>query len=72
MGLYCNGAINDKSDLDWERASVAHCKAAGDDPKIKPDLFMIGSWSDYPTHVLPEDQPGTQTHIGIQLMKMFP
>lgn len=72
VGMYCNGLLSSNSDLTWDRDSVANCKAAGDDPKIAPDLYMIGTWSPYPTKIFPEDKPGTLTHIGKELMGMFP
>jgi hypothetical protein len=71
VGMFCNGRPTSTSDLTWDRDSVANCKAAGEDPKIAPDLYMIGTWSPYPTKIFPEDNPGTLTHIGKQLMKMF-
>lgn len=71
VGLYCDGKLTSKSDAQWDKDSVANCKAAGNDPKIAPDMFMIGSWSPLPTHVLPEDQEGTLTHISKQLMNLF-
>ncbi len=72
VGMYCNGLLTSKSDAAWDRDSVNNCKAAGSDPKISPDLFMIGTWSPYPTKVFPEDQPGTLTHIAKELMAAFP
>ena len=72
VGMYCNGRPSSNSDASWDRDSVADCKAAGNDPKIAPDLFMIGTWSPYPTKIFPEDQPGTLTHIAKELMGRFP
>ena len=70
VGLYCDGRLSSRSDLEWDRDSVANCRAAAADPRIAPDMFMIGSWSSYPTRFLPEDQPGTLTHIGKELVTM--
>lgn len=72
VGMYCNGLLTSKSDLAWDRDSVNNCEAAGEDAKIAPDLFMIGTWSPWPTKVFPEDKAGTLTHIGKELMGMFP
>lgn len=72
VGMFCNGLLTSNTDLTWDRDSVNNCKAAGTDPMIAPDLYMIGSWSAYPTRVFPEDQPGTLTHIGKEVMALFP
>ena len=72
VGMYCNGLLSSKSDLTWDRDSVNNCKIAGHDAKIAPDLFMIGTWSPYPTKIFPENEAGTLTHIGKELMTMFP
>jgi hypothetical protein len=72
IGMYCNGLLSSNSDMAWDRDSVNNCKAAGQDLRIAPDLFMIGTWSPYPTKIFPEDKPGTLTHIGKQLMAASP
>jgi hypothetical protein len=72
VGMYCDGLLTSNSDLVWERDAVNNCKAVGNDPKIAPDLYMIGTWSPYPTKIFPEDKPGTLTHIGKELMTLLP
>lgn len=72
VGLYCDGNLDSNTTVKWDRDSVNNCKTANGDAKIAPDMFMIGSWSQYPTTILPENEPGTLTHIGKQLMTLFP
>lgn len=72
VGMFCNGRLTSDSDLTWDNDSVKNCQTAGNDAKIAPDLYMIGTWSPYPTKVFPEDMPGTLTHIGKELMALFP
>ena len=65
-GLYVNGSAVDKSDLEWTNHAIERYGLVTNDPTIKPDNILIGSWMRYPTRYLPETQPGTLTSVVVQ------
>jgi hypothetical protein len=66
-GDYINGsACCDKTDLQWTQHAIERYALVTDDPTIKPDNYIIGTWMPHPTRYLPETQPGTLTSIVVQ------
>jgi hypothetical protein len=65
-GMYVNGSAVDKSDLQWTSHAIERYGLVTNDPAIKPDNIIIGSWMRYPTRYLPETQPGTLTSVVVQ------
>jgi hypothetical protein len=66
FGVIVNGSGVDKSDLEWTRHAIERYGLVTNDPAIKPDNVIIGSWMRYPTRFLPETQPGTLTSVVVQ------
>jgi hypothetical protein len=65
-GAYVNGSAVDKNDLEWTNHAIERYGLVTNDPAIKPDSILIGSWMRYPTRYLPETQPGTLTSVVVQ------
>jgi hypothetical protein len=66
-GMYINGsACCDKTDLQWTQHAIERYGLVTNDPAIKPDNYLIGSWMPHPTRYLPETQPGSLTSIVVQ------
>jgi hypothetical protein len=55
-----------KNDLDWTSTAIGRYGLVTNDPAIKPDNIIFGTWTRYPTRYLPETQPGTFTSVVVQ------
>jgi len=65
-GVIFDGSGIDKSDAAWTNHAVERFRTVTHDPAIAPDEAIFQSWNDYPTHFLPETQPGTLTWVVAQ------
>jgi len=66
FGVIFDGSGIDKSDQAWTKHAVERFRTVTGDPAIAPDDYVFQSWNDYPTHFLPEGQPGTLTWVVTQ------
>lgn len=66
-GAYINGSpCCDKTDLQWTQHAIERYGLVTNDPAIKPDNYIFGTWMPHPSRYLPETQPGTLTSVIVQ------
>jgi hypothetical protein len=58
------------SDREWTESAQQHIKQVEVEMGIRPDAAIFQTWVQYPTHLLPEDQPGTLTNVVLSYLKI--
>ena len=58
-----NGNLDDETSLAWTRHAEEKFAAVEGDPSLVPDQAVLQTWMAYPTHMLPETEPGTMTWL---------
>lgn len=66
FGIVIDGSAIDKSDAAWTNHAIERYELVTRNPAMVPDQVTIGSWNSFPTHFLPENQPGTLTNVLLQ------
>jgi hypothetical protein len=51
------------SDMGWTDSAQQHVRQVESELKIEPDAAIFQTWVQYPTHLLPENRPGTLTNV---------
>jgi len=72
LGIIYNASKYAHSDLSWTRSAVRHFITIEDVLGIHPTAAIFQSWVPYPTHMLPEWQPGTLTNVAFQYLHPAP
>ena len=67
--IYDADRFSNNSDESWSRNTVAHFAKVESDLGIHPDQAVLESWVRYPSHMLPETQPGTFTNVVYQYVQ---
>jgi hypothetical protein len=67
--FYDADASHNKSEQNWSRNTISHFAKVETENGVRPDHAAIGTWIKYPTHVLPENQPGTLTNVVLQYIQ---
>jgi hypothetical protein len=63
LGIIYNGTGADDSDSAWIDHATRNYIAVEDEIGIIPDQAVFASWNDFPTHLLPETAPLTETGL---------
>lgn len=53
FGVICDGDVKATSDEEWANEAVNRCRSVNADPSTRLDDFLVQSWSDRPTRLLP-------------------
>jgi hypothetical protein len=60
------GEPGDQSDEGWAQTAINRCRTIEANPRLSPDMATVQSWVRWPSHLLPESQPGTLTNVLMQ------
>ena len=63
FGVICDGPVQAASDEAWTAIALKRCRDIANDPSLRPDDFLVQSWSAQPHAYLPETDPGTSTWL---------
>jgi hypothetical protein len=63
LGIIYNGSREDKSDIQWTNHAVERFKYIEANLRIVPDYAIIATWTQRPSRLLPESEPGTLTSV---------
>jgi len=63
FGIIYNGDTDDQTNEAWTRHAERRFAEVEADPALVPDHAILQTWMRYPTHMLPETQPGTMTWL---------
>ena len=63
IGIIYNGDESDQTDLAWTQHASERAVQLENAPATLPDQAILQSWMRHPSHMLPEDQPGTLTNL---------
>lgn len=69
IGVICNGDWNEPDDATWLADAMNHCDAFTRAIGRTPDDVIFQSWVTHPTHVLPESDPNSFTHLILDYTK---
>lgn len=69
LGVIYNGAPQDATDISWTTAAVQHFQYVEGDLGILPAQAVFMSWTNNPTRILPEDEPGTHANLVLQYVQ---
>ena len=70
VGVIIGGDLPDPDDETWVADGLQHVRDLAGDPAAQPDDFVVQSWQNLPTRMLPETSPGTATFELMQSEKM--
>jgi hypothetical protein len=65
--IYDGGPSN--TDKDWTNTAAQRFQAIEANPATRPDHAIIQTWEEHPTHLLPEDEPGTLTNLALRYLE---
>jgi hypothetical protein len=57
------------SEMEWTESAVRHFVEIEQILNIHPDAAIFGSWTRYPTYVMPENKPGTLMNVPLQYLR---
>jgi hypothetical protein len=60
------------SDLEWTQSAVQHFTEIEQVLGLHPDQALFATWTHYPEHVLPENQPGTLMNVPLLYLRASP
>jgi len=63
VGIIYDGDPQDRSGTAWTEHAEQRFAAVESDPASVPDQAILHTWMNQPTHMLPENQPGTMTSL---------
>jgi hypothetical protein len=65
LGIIYNGGGDgrDQNDQVWSETAIHRFLTIEGHPELIPDQAVIETWVRWPTHMLPEDKPGTLTNV---------
>ena len=69
FGIIYDGVGN--SDAECAKNAVAGYHLIEANPQWKPDQPIFQSWQPYPTHMLPENKPGTSTNLALRYLEEY-
>jgi hypothetical protein len=69
FGIIYNGEPSDGTDLEWTTNAQHHFEAVEGDIGLVPDDAVLQTWMRYPLDMLPEDRPGTMTHLVVRYLR---
>ncbi len=61
VGVIVGGDVPDPDDETWVSHGLEHVRDLASEPAAEPDDFIVQSWQNLPTRMLPETVPGTAT-----------
>ena len=69
--IYNGGGLGrTETDLIWTQEAAARFRTVEGDPQMAPDQAVIQTWVRWPSHMLPETQPGTLTNLLLQYLSL--
>jgi hypothetical protein len=72
FGIFYTADGGVTSDLEWTQSAVRHFTEIEQVLNLHPDMAIFATWVPYPTHVLPENQPGTLMNVPLQYLRALP
>jgi hypothetical protein len=72
FGVIYDGDPQDDTDIAWTRHAEERFEAVEADDALRPDDAILQTWMLHPTHMLPEDQPGTMTNLVLRYGRTRP
>jgi hypothetical protein len=72
FGIFYTADAGVASDLEWTQSAVRHFTEIEQVLNLHPDTALFATWTHYPEHVLPENQPGTLMNVPLQYLPHLP
>jgi hypothetical protein len=72
FGIFYTADSGVTSDLEWTQSAVRHFTEIEQVLNLHPDTALFATWTHYPEHVLPENQPGTLMNVPLQYLRASP
>jgi len=69
FGIIYNADSTVTSDLEWTESAEQHFVEIESVLNVHPDTAIFETWTTYPAHVLPENQPGTLMNVALQYLQ---
>lgn len=66
------GTGRTETDLIWTQEAAQRFHVVEADPQMAPDQAVIQTWVRWPSHMLPETEPGTLTNLLLQYLSLPP
>jgi hypothetical protein len=63
FGIIYNGNPDDRTNLAWTQHAEERFVTVEENSSLVPDQAILQTWFSYPTHMLPESEPGTMTWL---------
>lgn len=70
FGIIIGGSPEHQTEEEWVDAALTRLRTINADPSMRPDQIVAQSWQDFPTHMLPETQAGTETYLLLQAERL--
>jgi hypothetical protein len=61
-----------QTDEIWTETAAQRFRTIEADPQMAPEQAVLQTWVRWPTHMLPETQPGTMTNLLLQYLSLPP
>jgi hypothetical protein len=72
FGIFYTADGSVASDLEWTQSAVRHFTEIEQVLNLHPDTALFATWTHYPEHVLPENEPGTLMNVPLQYLRASP
>jgi hypothetical protein len=72
FGIFYTADESGTSDLEWTQSAVRHFTEIEQVLDLHLDQALFATWTHYPEHVLPENQPGTLMNVPLQYLRASP
>jgi hypothetical protein len=72
FGIIYDADPEDIDDIRWTKHAEARFESVEAYEALRPDDAILQSWMLHPTHMLPEDQPGTMTNLVLRYARAQP
>jgi len=69
--IYDADRFNNNSDDNWSRNTISHFAKVETELGLHPNHAVIETWVRSPSHMLPENQPGTFTNVVLQYIQRY-
>jgi hypothetical protein len=69
LGIIYNGDGTAQTGVAWTQQAEQRFRMIEADPALMPDQALIQSWTRQPDHMLPENRPGTLTHLVLKYVQ---
>ena len=63
---------NATRDADWIQTAITRIATIESDPLLRPDSGILATWTNNPTHALPDNDPNTLSYLGLVYDNLAP